>query len=213
MAAVRAVVFDVGNVLYQWDRRTLFKKLIEDQAELDRFLDCVVSLDWHNQHDAGRSIDDMIEERVLAFPEHESLIRAYRARWLETIPGPVPGMIGIVNTLARRGTKLFAITNFGEDFWNMFRPTAPVFDHFEDIVVSGIEKVMKPDPAIFSLALDRFGLADGEGLFIDDNLANVESARANGFAAHHFTDAETLRTVLVALELLPRKADDMKDVG
>ena len=213
MAAVRAVVFDVGNVLYQWDRRTLFKKLIDDQGELDCFLDRVVPLDWHNQHDAGRPIDDMIEERVLIFPEHESLIRAYRTRWLETIPGPVPGMSGIVDTLARRGTKLFAITNFGEDFWNMFRPTAPVFDHFHDIVVSGIEKLMKPDPAIFSLALDRFGLADGEGLFIDDIRDNVEAARANGFAAHHFTDAKTLRAALVALELLPGQPDDMEDVG
>ena len=122
-------------------------------------------------------------------------------------------MSGIVDTLARRGTKLFAITNFGEDFWNMFRPTAPVFDQFDDIVVSGIEKLMKPDLAIFSQALDRFGLADGEGLFIDDIRDNVEAARANGFAGHHFTDAETLRAALISLELLPGQPDDMEDVG
>ena len=213
MTAVRAVVFDVGNVLYHWDRRNLFKKLIENQAELDRFLDCVVPLDWHNQHDAGRPINIMIEERVLAFPQHETLIRAYSTRWLETIPGPINGMIAIVDALARRGTKLFAITNFGEDFWNMFRPTAPVFDHFEDIIVSGIEKQMKPDPAIFNLALGRFGLTEGEGLFIDDVLHNVDAARDAGFVGHHFTNAKTLRAALVALELLPGQTDDMEDVG
>lgn len=204
MTAIGAVVFDVGNVLYQWDRRNLFRKLIENQAELDRFLERVIPLDWHNQHDAGRSIDDMIEERVSAFPQYEALIRAYRTRWLETIPGPVTGMMAIVDALATRGTKLFAITNFGEDFWNMFRPTAPVFDRFEDIIVSGIEKLMKPDPAIYKLALGRFGLAEGQGLFIDDVLHNVVAARDNGFAAHHFTNAEALRAELVGLQLLPR---------
>ena len=204
MTAVRAVVFDVGKVLYQWDRRYLFEKLIEDQAELDWFLDRVVALDWHELHDAGRPIDDMIEERVAAFPRHEDLIRAYRARWLETIPGPVPGSLEIVEELAGRYVPLFAITNFGADYWAMFRPTAPVFDLFGDIVVSGEEKLMKPDPAIYALALERFGLMPGEGLFIDDSLPNVEGARANGFVAHHFSDAGTLRAELAALELLPR---------
>lgn len=211
--AVKAVVFDVGKVLYQWDRRHLFQKLIPEGPALDRFLDHVVALDWHEQHDAGRPIDEMIEERVAAFPEHEELIRAYRSRWLETIPGPVPGSIEIVEALAARDVPLFAITNFGADYWDMFRPTAPVFDLFGDIVVSGVEKLMKPDPAIYALALRRFGLAPGEGLFVDDNAVNVESARANGFEAHRFTDAATLRRELEVLEFLPRQPDDVQHVG
>ena len=84
----------------------------------------------------------------------------------------------------------------------MFRPTQPIFDHFGDIVVSGVEKMVKPDPYIYALALRRFGLKPGEAIFIDDNHDNVVSARANGFAAHHFTDAEKLRRALVALDLL-----------
>ena len=204
MTAVRAVVFDVGHVLYQWDRRHLFEKLIADPVELDWFLDNVISRDWHNQHDAGRPIHEMIEERIIEYPHHEDLIRAYHGRWLETIPGPVPGSLEIVGELATRGVPLFAITNFGADYWAMFRPTAPVFDLFGGIVVSGEERLMKPDPAIYALALKRFGLEPGEGLFIDDSLPNVEGAQANGFAAHHFTDAEVLRAELTALELLPR---------
>ena len=211
--AVKAVVFDVGRVLYDWDRRYLFEKLIGDREELDRFLRDVVPLDWHDQHDAGRPIGAMIEERVSQFPAHERLLHAYRDRWLETIPGPVPGVHRLVEQLADRGVSLFAITNFGADFWAMFRPTAPIFDHFSDIVVSGIEKVTKPGDAIYPLALERFGLAPGEGFFVDDSLPNVEAARANGFVAHHFSDAETLRVALTTLELLPGQADDMEHIG
>ena len=104
--------------------------------------------------------------------------------------------------LAERGVPLFAITNFGAEFWDMFRPTQPIFDRFQDIIVSGVEKLVKPDPAIYTLALQRFGLKSGEAIFIDDNHDNVISARENGFAAHHFTDAESLRRELVALDML-----------
>ncbi len=135
-------------------------------------------------------------------PAYAPHIDAYRTRFNETIPRAVEGSLEIVNELAERGVPLFAITNFGAEFWDMFRPTQPIFDHFGDIVVSGVEKMVKPDPAIYALALQRFGLQPGEAIFIDDNFDNVISARANGFVAHHFTDAKSLRAELVALGLL-----------
>ncbi|MEQ1538608.1 MAG: HAD-IA family hydrolase, partial [Sphingorhabdus sp.] len=93
-------------------------------------------------------------------------------------------------------------TNFGAEFWDGFRPTQPIFDHFRDIIVSGVEKMVKPDAAIYQLALRRFGLKPGDATFIDDNLANVIAAQENGFVGHHFTDAATLRVGLVELGLL-----------
>ena len=84
----------------------------------------------------------------------------------------------------------------------MFRPTQPIFDHFGDIIVSGVEKLMKPDPAIYALALRRFGLQSGEAIFVDDNIDNVISARANGFVAHHFTGAPALRAELAKFGLV-----------
>ncbi|MFM2020789.1 MAG: hypothetical protein RJB02_497, partial [Pseudomonadota bacterium] len=90
----------------------------------------------------------------------------------------------------------------GSEFWLQFRPRYPLFDHFRDIVVSGDEKLLKPDPAIYQLALARFGLAPGEGLFIDDNLPNIVAARENGFQGHHFVDAPTLQAELAKLGLL-----------
>ena len=199
---IRAVVFDVGRVLVQWDMRHLFAKLIDDQEELDWFVQNVVTTEWHFQADAGRALADMVAERKAEFPDHSEHLDAYATRFNETIPGPVPGSYEIVGELASRDVPLFAITNFGAEFWAGFRPTQPVFDHFRDVVVSGEEKLTKPDPAIYRLALDRFGLAAGEGLFVDDSLTNVEAARANGFHAHHFVDAPTLRAELEALGLL-----------
>ncbi len=199
---IRAVVFDVGRVLVQWDMRHLFAKLIDDQEELDWFLQNVVTTEWHFQADAGRALADMVAERKAEFPDHSEHLDAYATRFNETIPGPVPGSYEIVGELASRDVPLFAITNFGAEFWAGFRPTQPVFDHFRGVVVSGEEKLTKPDPAIYRLALDRFGLAAGEGLFVDDSLTNVEAARANGFHAHHFVDAPTLRAELEALGLL-----------
>ena len=202
MTKITTVVFDVGKVLFEWDLRHLFAKLIADKAELEYFVTHVVTPEWHFQHDAGRRLAEMTAERIALYPKYQNEIDAYRTRFNETIPGPVTGSLEIVHELAARAVPLFAITNFGAEFWEMFRPTQPIFDHFGDIVVSGVEQMVKPDPDIYALALRRFGLKPGEAIFIDDNHDNVVSARANGFAAHHFTDAEKLRRALVALDLL-----------
>jgi 2-haloacid dehalogenase len=145
----------------------------------------------------------MVAERITEFPEYAKLIAVYANRFNETIPGPVTGSLEIVQELAESGVPLFAITNFGAEFWEGFRPTQPIFDLFQDIIVSGVEKLVKPDPAIYALALQRFGIRPGQAIFIDDNHANVISARENGFATHHFRDAASLRAELVALNLLP----------
>ncbi|RED17268.1 HAD family hydrolase [Parasphingopyxis lamellibrachiae] len=194
--AVRAAVFDVGNVLYRWDPRFLFEKLIPDPQERDWFLQNVVTMDWHAQHDAGRPLAAMVAERSAKFPKYAGLIQAYVDRWLETIPGPVPGVHPLVAELARRDIPLFAITNFGAEFWELFRPEAPVIGHFADIVISGREKLIKPDPAIYRLALERFSLEPGEALFIDDREENIRAGEKEGFVGHHFTDADRLAEAL-----------------
>lgn len=202
MPKITTVVLDVGKVLFEWDLRHLFVKLIDDQAELNWFLGHVVTPEWHFQHDAGRPLAEMTAELIALHPVYAAHIEAYRTRFNETIPRAVEGSLEIVSKLAERRVPLFAITNFGAEFWEMFRPTQPIFDLFGDIIVSGAEKIVKPDPAIYALALQRFGLKPGEAIFVDDNIDNVISARANGFVAHHFRDAKSLRAELVALGLL-----------
>jgi 2-haloacid dehalogenase len=199
---IDAVVFDVGRVIVRWDMRILFAKLFDDPLELDWFCTNVVTEAWHGQHDAGCPIGEMAAERIAAFPEYRTAIEAYRDRWLETIPGVVPGVPELIERLAARDVPLFAITNFGTDFWAQFRPTQPVLDHFRDIVVSGHERLVKPGSAIFRLAAARFGHAPERMLFIDDSLPNIEAATRLGWYAHHFTDAATLEADLARRGLL-----------
>ena len=199
---IQAVVFDVGKVLVEWERDLPFRRLIPDAGKRAYFMNTVIPLDWHGQHDGGRSAAEMIAERSAQFPDHAHLIEAWLSHFNETIPGPVPGSDAIVTELHARGVPLYAITNFGADTWAGYRPTNALFDLFEDIVVSGDEQLAKPDPAIYALAEKRFGRAGSTMLFIDDSLLNVTSARESGWHAHHFVDAETLRTDLTERGLL-----------
>lgn len=191
-APIAAVVFDIGRVLFEWDLRHLFAKLIADKSELEWFVTHVVSDEWHFQHDAGRDLAEMVAERSAEFPAHAHLIAAYAARFNESVPGPVAGSLELVEALYARGVPLYAITNFGAGFWPGFRAVQPIFERFRDIVVSGVEKIAKPDSQIYALAAQRFGHEPGAMLFIDDNAANVAAAQACGWQVHHFTGAEGL---------------------
>ena len=198
----KAVVFDVGRVLFEWQLAALFEKLIDDRDELDWFLANVVTEEWHFEHDRGRALADMVPERIAQFPAYESHINAYATRFNETVPGPVPGSHTIVERLAAAGVPLFCLTNFGDEFWQLFRPTQPIFNHFADIIVSGVEKVAKPEPRIYEIVEQRSGRG-GEALFFtDDNPANIAAAKARGWDAHLFTDAESLEAQLLAAGLL-----------
>lgn len=199
---IEAVVFDVGKVLFQWDLRHLYAKLIADPAELEWFVSTVVTVEWHFQHDRGRPAAEMVAERSAQYPEHADLVAAWASRFNESVPGPVPGSIELVDALHERGVPLYAITNFGHELWAGFRPTQPVFDRFRDIVVSGTEKLAKPDPAIYRLAEARFGHAPQAMLFVDDNADNIAAVRACGWHGHLFTDAATLEAELKAHNLL-----------
>lgn len=197
------MIFDVGRVLYDWDPRILYRRLIADDRALDVFLRDVVTHEWHFQHDAGRDFADTSAELVALYPQHADLIAAWGPRFLESIGAPIAGMHALVDELEAADVPLFAITNFSHEFWPPFRAReSAMFDRFRDVVVSGAEKLVKPDPAIYRLALDRFGLEAARTVFIDDNAANVAGARDVGLIALHFVDEPTLRGELRGLGLL-----------
>ena len=201
-ARPQAAVFDVGRVLIEWDLRHLYAKLIDDADRLDWFLANVVTEEWHYQHDAGRSLDAMLPELKTLYPDYAPLIDAYRARFLETIPGQVPGTFALIERLAERGVPLFALTNFGSEFWRLYHATEPLLARFRDIVVSGDEGCLKPDPAFYAIAERRFGLPAEALLFTDDKQENIDAAAARGWQTHLFTGAEGLEQRLVAEGLL-----------
>jgi len=201
-APVQAVVFDIGRVLFEWNLRFLFETLIDEPAQLDWFLSHVVTEEWHFQSDNGRPLADMVPELKNRFPEHAALIDAYRTRFNETIERPIEGTHALVRRLHAAGVPLFALTNFGAEFFAGFRPTAPIFELFADIVVSGDECVAKPDPRIFEIAETRFGVAPAALFFTDDNPANVAAAAARGWQARLFVDPATLERDLEDCGLL-----------
>jgi 2-haloacid dehalogenase len=198
----KAVVFDIGRVLFHWQLGALFEKLIDDPEELAWFLSHVVTEEWHFEHDRGRALADMVPERIALFPQYEPHIRAYATRFNETVPGPVEGSHELVERLAGAGVPLYCMTNFGDEFFAMFRPTQPIFDRFADIIVSGTEKVAKPEARIYEIVEERSGRTGAQLFFTDDNPANIEAARARGWDAHLFTDAASLEEQLVAAGLL-----------
>jgi len=203
MTRPTATIFDCGNVLYGWDPDSfLARQIPEDEARL-RFIEDVDLWNWHDTLDAGRPFDEAAAELSETFPAYAALISAWGERFGETIGDPVPGVHAIVEELDARGVPLFAITNFSADFWPAFiaRERA-FFSRFRDIVVSGEEKLLKPDPALYYRALHRFGLKPREALFIDDRAINVEGAKAVGMHGHLFTGAEDFRSRLEAEGLL-----------
>lgn len=203
MGCVKAVIFDIGNVLFHWHPRYLYERLIGDDQALDVFLAEVVTLEWHFQHDAGRDFAATSAELSARYPEHAELIAAWGPRFNESVGDPVAGMHELVEELDHAGVPLFAITNFSHEFFPPFRAAWPgLFDRFRDIVVSGDEKIVKPDAALYRLALDRFGLAADQAIFIDDNAANVAGAEAIGLRSVLFSDAESTRAELVTAGLL-----------
>jgi len=202
MGEISAVIFDVGNVLVHWDPRNLYRQHFDDNDELEYFLSEVATPAWNLEQDRGRRFVDAVAELTIEHPHYASLIELYDSRWPETLGGAINGSVQILEALVEAGVPLFAITNFSAEKWPVFEEKYPFTEHFQEVVISGREKLLKPDPRIYQVALERFGLGADEAFFTDDSLANVEGARALGIRSHHFRAAAPLAAELQALGLL-----------
>lgn len=201
--SVSAIVFDIGNVLIEWDPENLYRKLIPAASERDWFLTNICTMEWNLQQDLGRSWTEAVAVLSKQHPEYADLISAYSDRWHEMVPGPVPGTKDLLSRLHSEGLPLYALTNFSIEKFNETRARFDFLNAcFRDIVVSGDERLIKPDPRIFQVLTGRNALDPAECLFIDDSLANVEAARGTGMAGHHFQNAATLERDLIDLGFL-----------
>ncbi len=196
------IVFDLGMVLIEWDPRHLYRKVFDDPAKMEWFLTHVCHGEWNLEQDKGRSFDEAVAEATARHPDHAREIALYRDRWMEMVPGAIEGSVAILEELHGKGVALYAITNWNGDTFRATRQRFPFLEKFRDIVVSGDEKLLKPEPAIFELLARRNRLDLSNSLFIDDSLKNVKGAEAVGMKGHHFTSPESLRQALQKLNLL-----------
>lgn len=199
---IDTVLFDIGNVFVHWGPRRLYEKLIPDERQLDYFLSEVVTLDWHSEHDRGRSFREGADILSKKFPDHEELIRQFEPRWPETIGPEITGTSTILAELAARGIRLFALTNFSAEKWPEFRKSYAFTRHFRGVVVSGEEGLIKPDPRIFKLTIERFDLKPARTIFVDDRADNVAAAEKLGMIGHQFFNPESLHQFLAQESLL-----------
>ena len=194
------VVFDIGNVLIQWDPRLLYRSIFENEADADRFLAEVLPPEWNLEQDRGRSFAEGIAEALARRPDHREEILAWDTRWHEMVPGEVPGSVEILTALKTAGVPLYAITNFSSEKFAECEQRFPFLaDSFIDVVVSAHERLVKPDPRLYHVLFSRNDLAPESTVFIDDSPANVETARSVGMHAIHFTDVPALKASLIDL--------------
>jgi 2-haloacid dehalogenase len=196
-------IFDLGGVLLEWDPRHLYRKLFDgDDAAMESFLATVCTEAWNEEQDAGRTFADATRELLPRHADKLHLIEAFGRRFDEMIPGPIEGTVAILGELKSRGVPLYAITNWSAETFPSQRKRFAFLAAFDGIVVSGEERVIKPDPRIFRILLDRHGVAARDAVFIDDVATNAAAARALGIHGIHFQSPEALRRELAACGLL-----------
>jgi len=198
----KAVLWDFGNVIVRWDPRTLYRKIFPDAEACERFLAEVCTLAWHVESDRGLSMTENCARLAARFPEHEAAIWAWRDRWWEMFSGPIPETEAAIEALHARGVPQFGLSNIAAESLAGTLAMSPAFERLRGVVASGHERLIKPDPAIFRLASERFGYAPSDVLFVDDGPRNIEAARALGFDVHHFDDPAALRPALESRGLL-----------
>jgi len=196
------VVFDIGNVLLRWNPRNLFRKVFADEEAMEAFLATAGAMEWVVETDRARSFQPALDARIALYPRYARELRLFDERWIETLGGPIPENVALLERLRAQGDRVYSITNFCDEKFELSRRLYPFLDGFEGILVSGREGLVKPDPRIFELFLGRFGYSANEVLFIDDSARNVAAARALGMHAIHFVEGVDLEAELSARGLL-----------
>ena len=199
------IIFDLGGVLIDWNPEYLYRKIFDDEAEMQHFLTEVCHSAWNKEQDRGRPFAEAVQERVSAFPQYEAQIRNYHKRWDEMLGGAIEENVQVLEDLRKQpDIHLYAITNWSAETYPTAQRQFPFLGYFEEVVVSGELKLVKPDAAIYQVLLDRQpAIVPEQAIFIDDVLENVEGSRALGIHGIHLTPETDLRKELEALGVLP----------
>lgn len=200
---IKAVVFDLGGVLIDWNPRYLYRELLDSEDEIEQFLANVCTAEWNHSIDLGRPWEDAVAELTAKHPDQQHLIEAYWKRWPEMLGGPIHESVDLMMELKARGVPLYALSNWNHETFQMAFQEFPFLRLFNGKIVSGEVKLAKPDPAIYELLLSTFKLNPRELLFIDDRRDNVQTAWDLGFNAVQFLSPRQLEKDLIEFGLIP----------
>ncbi|UEQ76839.1 HAD family hydrolase [Chryseobacterium arthrosphaerae] len=197
---IKNIIFDFGGVLMDWNPRYFFKDYFNDDDKMEYFLENIAQDEWNIEQDRGRSLSEGTEIQIKKFPEWEKEIRAYYDNWTVMLKSDIPQNVDVLRKLKNTDYQLFGLTNWSAETFPYALENYDFFQIFDGkIVVSGTEKLIKPDPAIWHILLERYNIQAGESVFIDDNPKNIEMARSLGFATIHVTPDTNLEQELAVL--------------
>lgn len=200
---VNTIVFDLGGVLIDWNPMYVFENYFEDESQLEYFFRHVATFEWNEEQDAGVPLADATAQRIALFPEWEQPLIDFYGRWEEMLGGPIPGTVDLLEQLKKtKQYPLYALTNWSSETFPIALQRYEFLHWFDGRLVSGEEKLAKPDPAIFRLLLSRYALDPASTLYIDDNARNVAAAAKEGLQAVQFKNPEQLREVMTSLSLI-----------
>ena len=204
MKSVNTFIFDLGNVLIDWNPEYVYLDVFEgDLKKMEWFFREICPYDWNLNQDAGYPLAQATEDRIKLFPQYEKWIRMYYGRWEEMLGGSIKGSVALLKQLvADPRYRVIALTNWSAETFPIALERFDFLHWFEGIVVSGAEKIRKPNPEIYTRTLERYQLSAEHCFFIDDNKSNIEAATALGIQTHHFHDSEGLENDLRERKLL-----------
>lgn len=203
MKNIEAIIFDLGGVLIDWNPDYVFDKLFADKEKKKFFFENICTSDWNEEQDAGRSLAEATSLLVNKFPEWTFYIEAYYGKWKEMLGGPIHETVSLFKALKDSGKyKIYALTNWSAETFPIALGLYEFLHWFDGRVVSGEERMRKPQEEFYRVLLDRYNLNPATTLFIDDNLRNVKAAEAIGIECIHFQSSEHLSKDLLALQLL-----------
>ncbi len=199
-----AVVFDFGGVLVDWDPFYLYANYFDgSRTAMQAFLEEIGFMDWNRQQDGGRSFAQGVAELCARFPHYCRLIQAYDQEWAASISGPIEPVVAILKELDRQGIDLYALSNWSAEKYELIRPQYDFFQVFQETVISGQVRMLKPDREIFQHLLTKIGRPASECILIDDTAENISAADRLGFHTIQYRQPEQLRSELVGFGLLP----------
>lgn len=201
MPARDAVIFDIGNVLVEWNPHAFYDRLVSP-AERERLFAEVPLEEMNREVDRGAPLAAAVEALAVRHPDRADLIRQWHLGWAQMFAPVIQPSVRLLLALKARDVPVFALTNFGRETFTLAEAMHPFLKLFDRRFVSGELGVLKPEPEIYAAVEAASGIAPERLLFTDDSAANVAAAAARGWGVHHFTGPEGWSARLVAEGLL-----------